>query len=343
MKKLFLLVVMSTNLCSAQIKTHSGKVINPVVFERNIKQAMDSLKVPGMSIAIINNGRVVYAKGFGYTDLMEKKPVTVNTYFEAASMSKPVFSYYVLKLAKQGVIDLDKPLCSYLPAPDINDDRYQKITARMVLSHTTGLPNWRETEKIKLSFDPGTAFSYSGEGYVYLAKVIAHLKNRTLKNLDEDFQQEVAVPLKLKNFHLVLTRGIESNMATGYQNGGKVHDERDRYSFDPAGGMYANVSTYAAFLVRLMAQQSQFKPLFKPIISLKTEEPIRKYFGIDAWTAGLAVIPLAGSANYWHGGNNLGYTSSFMIDPVKKFGYVYFTNADQCNDMKTVFESILWK
>ena len=303
---------------------------------------MDSLKIPGMSLAIISKGKMVYAKGFGFANLEVRKPVNVETNFEAASMSKPVFSFYVQKLANQGVIDLDRPLYEYLPSSDINDERYKKITARMVLSHTTGLPNWRENVQMQLAFEPGSAFSYSGEGYMYLAKVIAHLRKRSLSDLDDDFQREVAIPLKLKNFHFILTEKTKDNMATGYQEGRAVLDDRDRQSFDPAGGMFANVTNYAAFAIQLMKKRKAYPALFTPIVTLKADDPVRQYFGIDGWTAGLAVIKADATTNFWHGGNNLGYTSSFMIDPGNQFGYVYFTNSDQANAMKQIIEGILF-
>ncbi|KGT10301.1 hypothetical protein NV63_00790 [Elizabethkingia anophelis] len=109
----------------------------------------------------------------GFQTLNRENRLPIKPFFEAASLSKPVFSYFVLKLAHEGKLNLDKPLYQYLPADNISDERYKKITARMVLSHTTGLPNWSEITPIPLLFNPGEKFSYSGEAFVYLAKVIA--------------------------------------------------------------------------------------------------------------------------------------------------------------------------
>lgn len=345
MKKYVLLVcVLIHQVSFSQIKTFNGAQLTALDFEKKIKIAMDSLQVQGMSIAIINNGKVVFNKGFGITNIVSKKRVTRSTFFEAASLSKPVFALFVLKLAKQGKLDIDKPLFEYLAADNIGDERYKKITTRMVLSHTTGLPNWNETnEKMQLQFDPGTQFSYSGEAYVYLARVIAKLSNNKFKNLDAVFQDIVARELKLKNFHFILTPKVEQNLADGYQKMQYVKDERDRRYFDPAGGLFANTTNYSKFLIYLMNRKLDFKEMFEPVISLDQNNPVREYFGVHSWTLGMAVVKLNDTVNYWHGGNNLGYTSSFMIDPDKKFGYVYFTNEDQCNEMKKVVENILWK
>jgi CubicO group peptidase (beta-lactamase class C family) len=344
MKKHVLLVFLLINQVSfGQIKTFNGEQLNVVELQKKIINAMDSLQVQGMSIAIINNGKIVFNKGFGVTNILSKKKVTKSTFFEAASLSKPVFAFFVLKLAKEGKLDLDKPLVEYLAADNIDDERYKKITTRMVLSHTTGLPNWSETEKMQLQFEPGKQFSYSGEAYVYLAKVISKLSNTALKDLDTIFQNEVAKELRLSNFHFVITQNVEKNLADGYQKNQYVKDERNRLVFDPAGGLYANPTNYSNFLIWLMNNKSNFSEMFEPAITLEQNNPIREYFGVDSWTLGMAIIKINGNVNYWHGGNNLGYTSSFMINPDKKFGYVYFTNEDQCNGMKKVLENILWK
>lgn len=336
----FLMIFIS---CSAQIKNLYGKNLDIKAFEHKIKRSMDSLQVQGMSLAIINNGKMVYQKGFGYADTERKKQVKPDTFFEAASLSKPVFSFFVLKLAREGKLNLDKPLYEYLPNEDIADDRYKKLTARMVLSHTTGLPNWRESEKMKLEYEPGAKFSYSGEAFMYLARVIGTISGSSLKSLDKLFQNEVAQPLKLKNFHFVLTEKSRQNLAEGYQKKQMVKDERDRSVFDSAGGLYANTINYGQFLISLMNLQKKYPEMFKPVIDLEYDHPVAQYFGISSWTMGLAVIKINETVNYWHGGNNLGYTSSFMINPDQKFGYVYFTNEDQCNGMKKIVEDLLWK
>nr|WP_242693432.1 serine hydrolase domain-containing protein [Sabulibacter ruber] len=336
---LFLLI---SQVGLGQMRTFSGKPIGAAEFEKRIRKAMDSLQVPGMSIAVINGGKVVYARGFGFSNTESKKEVTASTVFEAASLSKPVFAFFALKLAKEGRLDIDKPLVDYLAADNIDDERYRRITARMVLGHTTGLPNWGDGEKLRLLSEPGERFSYSGEAYVYLARVLAKLCGTSLKGLEGIFQREVAEDLKPNGLHFVLTEGIRQNLAGGYQKGQPVSDERDRTVFDPAGGLYSNVPSYAAFLVGLMQQQKRYREMFVPFVSLEESSPIREYFGVESWTLGLAVVKIGGKENFWHGGNNLGYTSSFMVNPAKRFGYVYFTNEDQCNGMKKVVESILW-
>ena len=136
--------------------------------------------MPGLAIAIVENGRVTWTGGFGTLNDAARTPVDTGTIFEAASLSKPVFAYTVLRLADRGDLDLDRPLFQSLEYPRLaRDERYKRITARMVLSHATGLPNWGG-ETLTLQFDPGTAYGYSGEGFVFLQKVVEHLTGRSL-------------------------------------------------------------------------------------------------------------------------------------------------------------------
>jgi CubicO group peptidase (beta-lactamase class C family) len=133
--------------------------------ESEVPGLMKQGGVPGMSIALIRDGKTVWLRGFGVKDKKTGEPVETDTVFEAASLSKPVFTYGVLKLVDQGKLNLDTPLSSYLPKPYVPDERAGEITARLVLSHRTGFPNWRGSDGLlPIYFSPGERFSYSGEG-----------------------------------------------------------------------------------------------------------------------------------------------------------------------------------
>src|SRR4051812_37544471 len=133
---------------------------------------MAQAKVPGLAIAVIDNGRVAWTKSFGVMRVGSPEPVTETTRFEAASLSKPVTAYVALQLVDAGRLALDTPLTHYITYADLpGDPRVATMTARHVLSHTTGFPNWRRRDPLTLFFTPGERFSYSGEGYVYLQRV----------------------------------------------------------------------------------------------------------------------------------------------------------------------------
>ncbi|MEM9681536.1 MAG: serine hydrolase, partial [Bacteroidota bacterium] len=158
-----------------------------------LKQLMDYYEVPGASLAIIKNAEVVYQQTYGYANFLTKDKVEQNTLFEAASVTKPVFGFAVCRLAEKGIIDLDKPLHEYLPFEEIaGDERYKLMTARHVLNHTSGLPNWG----MQLIETPGTKFGYSGEGFEYLKRVVMAI---TGKDIEQIMKEEVLIPINMSD------------------------------------------------------------------------------------------------------------------------------------------------
>ena len=153
----------------------------PEFLDQLVPRLMAIYKVPGVSIAGIENRQIAWDRQYGVLHAGSEKKVDRNTLFEACSMSKPVLAYLALKLVEQNRLDLDRPLIQYLDKPYLNDQPlHERITARMVLSHTSGFPNWRpggwqSGNPLIVEFEPGTQFSYSGEGFLYLQRVIEHI------------------------------------------------------------------------------------------------------------------------------------------------------------------------
>jgi len=115
--------------------------------DKRLPQLLDSASIPGMSITVIQNGTVEYSKNLGVKEQGKPDEISEHTVFEAASLTKPIAAYCAMKLVEEGKLELDKPLFEYLEYPDLGDDgRAKVITARMVLSHQTGLPNWRKMD-----------------------------------------------------------------------------------------------------------------------------------------------------------------------------------------------------
>jgi CubicO group peptidase (beta-lactamase class C family) len=134
-----------------------------------IPALMEQAVVPGAQIAVLNGGKTAWQASFGLGNAETKAPVTDGSVFEAASLSTPVFAYAGLTLVDAGLIDLDTPIVKYLPGRyDVGDDaRLNVITPRHVLSHRSGFPNWRAgSDPLKVYFNLGDRFSYSGEGFV---------------------------------------------------------------------------------------------------------------------------------------------------------------------------------
>src|SRR5688572_20487751 len=151
-------------------------------FAPHILSLIDAALVPGASIALVREGEIEHITAFGVRNADARQPVSAETVFQAASLSKPVFAHAVLQLVDAGMLQLDEPLSRFVPPLAPDDPACLRITARHVLSHTTGLPNWRRDEyPLRTYFPPGSRFSYSGEAFVYLQSVIEGLTGEPLE------------------------------------------------------------------------------------------------------------------------------------------------------------------
>ena len=180
---------------------------------RHLPRLLELATVPGLALAVVDGGRV-WQRGFGRAIQEPAQAVSEETVFEAASLGKPVFAYAALRLVDAGTLDLDRPLYDYLPTPDANNPRMKRVTARHVLSHTTGLPNWRQQPSaLEPVTDPGKEFSYSGEAYFYLQRVMEALSGKPFGRL---MRELVLDPLDMKQSSYVWEPEFESRMAAGY-------------------------------------------------------------------------------------------------------------------------------
>jgi CubicO group peptidase (beta-lactamase class C family) len=155
------IVIWST--AHAQTDSANDKLLRADADIKKITQRLEPLLptlmkdecVPGMTIGLIDNGELVWVRGFGVRDLRSNERVTKKTVFEAASLGKPAFSYAVLRMSERGEINIDKPLYEYLRRDYVeNDSRIRLITARMVLSHTSGFRVFGR----QILFQPGEKF-----------------------------------------------------------------------------------------------------------------------------------------------------------------------------------------
>ena len=347
---LILVSIIFASCSTAKIQTNSGYEITAAEMDRFLNQQLDSLKLPALSIAFINNGKIVYHRALGVSSINDVRKVDDQSLFEAASLSKTVFAYFVMKMVEKGKLDLDKPLYQYLAFPEIAyDERYKKVTARMVLDHTTGFPNWRWYDepdsalKIKrgdmyMTNPPGT-FGYSGEGYHYLAKVVAHLNGLTLQSLDSLFQREVAAPLGLDHTYFSWDNYIGLHKVTGYQNG-KVFEkawpsappDEDSTVFGAASTLHTEAVSYARFLIALMENKGLKKSEIDEMLKVQSKIPkaqASNWGEITGWGLGMAIEETDHGIRYSHGGDNGGFQAGFMFYKDKKNGYVYFTNCDK--------------
>ncbi len=238
-----------------------GSTIASAEIDSTVTRLMKAAEVPGTAIAIFHHGKIAYLKAYGFRDKEKNLPLTVDSVMYAASFSKSVFAYMVMQLVQQGVLDLDKPVYEYLPRPlpeypkyaDLaGDERYKRITARMLLDHTSGFPNWRWIEddrKLRIHFEPGSRYAYSGEGIDLLQLVVETI---TKKPLEELMQQYVFQPFGMTRTSMIWQERFESDYASGYDEYGRALGPDKRKDAEAAGSMVTTIHDFAEFTNAVM-------------------------------------------------------------------------------------------
>ena len=295
---------------------------------RELPRFLRESGVPGASVAIVRDGGVVWGEGFGVANAETGEPVAASTVFEAASLSKPVFAYVVLRLVDRGVIDLDRPLAEHLAYArlDEHDPRHRRITPRMVLSHQTGLPNWGG-DPLELQAEPGT-FGYSGEGFVYFQRVVEHVTGESLEALA---RREVFEPLGMRSTSYVWHDRFEGRTAAGHDRlGGPVPLER----FEEPNAAFSLVTTagdYARFLAALMAGEGldpeTAGALATPWIDAAGWSLPEEGAGKVAWGLGIGVQRGPAGDALWHWGQRSRFTAYAIGYPAEERGLVVLLNA----------------
>ena len=265
----------------ASIPRPGGSPLAPEQIDATVQQLMASAHVTGTGIAIFHHGKIVYIKAYGMRDTEKALPLTPDSVMTSASLSKAAFATVVLRLVQTGALDLDKPIQQYLPrqlpeypryADLAGDERYKKLTLRILLSHTTGFPNWRWFEadrKLKIHFEPGTRYAYSGEG-IDLAQMV--VEAATGKSLTVLMEENLYVPLKMTRTSMVWEPRFESDFANGYDEYGRSLGPERRSTPDAAGSMQTTLHDYATFLSALMRRKALSTittgQMFSPVISI---------------------------------------------------------------------------
>ncbi|WP_340200920.1 serine hydrolase domain-containing protein [Ascidiimonas sp. W6] len=345
----FLLLLLSFFLFACQnqsekqnIKTLFGTNISEEKVGKFIDKEMESLNISALSIAIINEGKVVYHQVKGFADKEKQILADDNSIFEGASISKSVFGFFAMTFVEDGILNLDKPLYEYLPNPDIdNDERYKKITARIVLSHRSGFPNWRTDypdKKLFIQFEPGTDYHYSGEGYQYLAEVLKHLLNTNWAGLEEEFQKRVAIPFKMEHTKFIQDYYIKKHKVQPYDIKGIWIDKYASDIWRSYDSIFVAPTTihseavdFSKWMIAMMNEkglsENGFKELYKPHSEIASGLLRQDY------TLGFIKLSILNiSELFTHSGNNDGFSTYFALDKDKKWGFVVFTNSSRLGD-----------
>jgi CubicO group peptidase (beta-lactamase class C family) len=302
------------------------------VLEEAIPGLMTEMNVPGLSIALIVDGRLAWTQGLGLKSAASGEPVEVNIMFEAASLSKPVFAYAALKMCETGAMDLDVPLITYYP-PEVMARRLDpsqpdlpKVTMRHVLAHTSGFGNWGDPDQIgKIQFTPGDHWQYSGEGYMYLQRVIEHVTGQPLGSY---MQEHVLRPFGMADSDYIWQDHYETQMARGHGTG-RSPEVGKRWT-----------EGFAAF--SLMTTPSDFARLVLEVFNEGDgdafrlnrrwlAEMLRTQVQIDdhlSWGLGWGLLKTVDDECFWHWGDIVDYTCFVIASRKKRDSVIIMTNSE---------------
>jgi CubicO group peptidase (beta-lactamase class C family) len=235
--------------------------LSAVAIDREVTALMRSAQVAGLQLALIHNGHVTYSQVYGLRDSARKLPMSRTTVTYGASLTKAAFAYLVMQLVDERRIDLDKPIGDYLSKPlpsypryaDLGrDDRWRRLTMRMLLSHTTGFANFRFIEpdkKLRFHRDPGARYGYSGEGIV-LAQFV--LETGLGIDVGAEMQKRIFDRFGMQRSSMTWRADFESNYAENHQIDGAPYPHRRWDEAGAAGSLDTTAMDYAAFVAAVV-------------------------------------------------------------------------------------------
>lgn len=364
---LTIILALSAILAFGQtIKKIDGSKITVESLNSKIEYLMKTANVSGVAVSVFNDNKPIFSKTYGLADVQNKISFQPSSVMYAASFAKTVFAYIAMQFVQEKVIALDKPLVEYLnkPLPDYkikgwnrgyqdlkNDDRYKKITARMCLTHTTGFPNWRWFEadkKLKFKFDPGTRYSYSGEGLYLLQFVIEQV---TSKDYETISQERVFKPLGMTNTSQVWQTRFDSNICYGHNAKGEPYELMKWKEASAGGSMSTTLGDFTKFYTALINSEELSKKSFEAMTSTQVRIKSRSQFGplskIDStdndniqlgYGLGVGVFKTPYGRAFFKEGHDDGWGHYSICFPDKKIAIVIMTNND---NGESIFKELL--
>lgn len=343
MKRIVIILILSAVFTTCCAPKASVEELNQIVSE--FYQDVKSANIPVFQYCIfekdISIGGVILADSvYNYT-----QPANDSSIFQAASLSKPLFAYIVMKMVDKGEIDLDTPICQYTDIERFEDKEMAAIlTPRMVLSHTTGLPNWSAksssdewpTSVIKFKYPADSCFSYSGEGFAYLQRAIEAIRGTSL---DVIAREEVFVPLRMNSTSFGWLPQYDSIALDGFNRAAKNRGQGRHPRENRAYTLRTNASEYMRFLIAVMEGKGLSATSHAEMLTPQShairyadhpdcDSTIRWTIGLGAIYSDTAAVEKGEAPRYYyHLGDNGNFKALFVFRPEDRRGIVYFTNS----------------
>jgi CubicO group peptidase (beta-lactamase class C family) len=315
----------------------------------NLLERMNHYKVPGVSIAVIDDFKIVWAKGYGVADLATKAPVTERTLFQAASISKTLNATAIMREVQDGRLSLDENVNTYLRAWKLPDNEFtsaKKVTIANLLSHTggttvSGFPGYEmgaplptvvqilegqppaNTPPIIVDTAPGVAFRYSGGGTTILQLLLTELENRPYPEI---MKAMILDPLGMTGsaFCQPPTPEIRALASTGYlRNGQPVEGKYHVYPELAAAGLWTNPTDLARFAIE---HQLSLAGRSNKLLSSQTEEKMITPYLSGGYGLGFGIQRYGDEIYFSHGGGNFGFRCMLIAHAKKGYGAIVMTN-----------------
>ena len=338
--------------------------------EINLEASLDSvfsdyierIRLTGLEVGIVKHNEIVYAKGFGVRNSETQEPVTTESLFHMASISKPFVATGIMQLIELGAVGLDEPVATYLPYFKLDDDRYIQITIQQILSHVSGMPDvmdyhWDQPEyddqaleryvrslaDQKMLFTPGDEFSYSNMAYEVMGDVIAKVSGMSF----EEYMQENILTLREMEKSTFLKQEVPPELETTphYGSGSPTIVYPYHRAHAPSSTLHSNVLEMTNWAIANMnrgtfndkqiLKESSYDLLWNPYTQLSEERSI----GLG-WFIGTP----GDQYRIFHSGADVGFRTSFVMLPEESIAVIILANnerADPREMVELVLEIIL--
>jgi CubicO group peptidase (beta-lactamase class C family) len=297
-----------------------------------------------LALAVIREGRIIDSQFAGVMGDGSRGGVCSQTLFITCSLSKPVFAYLVLKMVDRGVFGLEQSLLATVRKKtdllrdyrDVAaDPRLKLLTARIILSHRSGFPNWRRQEpdgRLRFKFDPASSFSYSGEGYRFLQAILKSLSGR---NLDELSAEVLFTPLKMRDSFFLLDRSMQNKLSFDIETIPAFFRKQLFQRQSAAGSLICTIGDYARFLEAVIASDGLSEKMHSEMLNPFVKMTAKALFGPQAnepggwvdgeepyWCLGWIYFRSLLGESYFHLGNDPGFENFAVFFPKLRAGLV---------------------
>jgi CubicO group peptidase (beta-lactamase class C family) len=307
---------------------------------------MDAYTIAGVNISLVKDSQIVWSKSYGYADINDQHPLTVDTPMSVQSISKSVTAWGVLKLVADGLLDLDAPVMNYLKDWQFPQTKYSvdNVTTRALLSHTAGMPlgdftdvyapnqamptlTQKLTKEVNLIHEPQTKFSYSNVGYHLLELVIENISGQSFS---EYMASEILIPLGMSSSSFEISNTLKPYPPTGYDLKGKPVAVY-QYPEKSSGGLFATVEDIARFAIGSMKENQVLDMKYIQMMYTPESNRIGMFNMVfDAYGFGHYLEELPNSLlSVSHGGQGNGIMTHFQVVPESGDAIIILTNSQR--------------